>query len=172
MKEIEVKVLDIDRKKIENKLRKLGAKKTFEGITYGIFYDFTDKRLLKSEKFLRLRKQCNKYSFTFKSRLSRTKAKVMRELEVDVDNFKTMHEILINLGLKIRAKHSKKRISYNLGNLHFELDKNLGIPWYLEIEAPNLREIYSACERLGIDKKELKPWGTPKVYRYYGKVNN
>ena len=50
MLETEIKVLAIDKKKVENQLTKLGAKKVFEGELYAIYYDFEDNKLSNEKK--------------------------------------------------------------------------------------------------------------------------
>ena len=167
-KEIEVKVLDIDKKEIETRLRKLKAKKIFDGISYSIIYDFPDKRLDKKRSILRIRKEADEHFITFKRHLSSSKAKVARELEVKIDDFNTMTDIFNMLGFKTK-KYTKKRVSYKLGKARIDMDKHPGIPWYLEIEAPNIKLINEAADKLKIDKKELKPWSTPQVKEYYKK---
>jgi hypothetical protein len=45
MEEIEVKILEVNRKELEKKLIKLGAKKTFEGEISATFFDFKDRSI-------------------------------------------------------------------------------------------------------------------------------
>ena len=50
MEEHEVKILEVNRKEVEKKLIKLGAKKIFDGNLQTIFFDFNDKSILKNKK--------------------------------------------------------------------------------------------------------------------------
>ena len=53
MKEIEVKIINIDKKDVEKKLVKLGAKKVFAGNLINALYDFKDRRLDKNSFILK-----------------------------------------------------------------------------------------------------------------------
>ncbi len=64
MQEIEVKILEIDRKKIEKTLTDLGAEKIFDGGIQTIFFDFEDGRIVKAKDVLRLRKEEDKVELT------------------------------------------------------------------------------------------------------------
>ena len=55
MKEIEVKILGIDRRKVEQTLTGLGAEKVFDGEIQTFFFDFKDGRIIKAKDVLRLR---------------------------------------------------------------------------------------------------------------------
>jgi adenylate cyclase class 2 len=167
MKEIEVKVIDIDKKEIEKRLRKLKAKKTFDGLSCSICYKIPKKT--KNKTHLRLRKEGKSYFITFKSPISDKKVKIKRELEVNVDDFEVMNKIFNEIGVKTDFLFKKYRISYELGKAKIELDKYPGIPWFLEIEAPNINSIYNAAKKLGIGKNELKPWGFKQIKEYYKK---
>ena len=55
MLEIEAKILEIDKKDLETKLRRLGAKKTRERKVESQFFDFSKNSLRKKGTILRLR---------------------------------------------------------------------------------------------------------------------
>ena len=56
MKEIEIKILDINPEKIRKKLLELGAEKVFDGEVHVISFDLPDERLNKAGQHLRVRK--------------------------------------------------------------------------------------------------------------------
>ena len=66
MREIEVKILEINRKKVEETLTDLGAKKILDSDLQTIFFDFKDGRIIKAKDVLRLRKDENKTELTYK----------------------------------------------------------------------------------------------------------
>lgn len=49
MKEIEAKILEINKEKVMTKLEDLGAKKILDSELIATFYDFEDKRLKKKK---------------------------------------------------------------------------------------------------------------------------
>lgn len=170
MEEIEVKILDIDKNKVIKKLEELGAKKIFEGNVHASYFDFHDERLDKDDSFLRLRKKGNLVELTFKKVISREKAKIMQEDEVVVNNFENMTKILKDLGLiELRIDAKKYRISYDLDNVHFEIDSPDDIPTYLEVEAPDLEKLKIAVEKMGFSMNDAKPWSGKHVREYYQK---
>ena len=60
MKETEVKILEVNRAKIEKTLANLGAKKVFDGDIETMFFDFKEKTIIKQKNVLRLRKMQDK----------------------------------------------------------------------------------------------------------------
>ena len=84
MKEIEVKILDIDRKEVEKKLVSLGARKIFDGILEARYYDFQDYHLKKSGVSLRLRKENKRVVLTLKKKVPDANLKVRDEYEIEM----------------------------------------------------------------------------------------
>jgi len=168
MQEIEVKVIDINKEEIIRKLLELGAEKIFEGDITASSYDFEDSRLTKDASFIRLRKMGDKPFLTFKKKITQDHAKVMEETETEIDNFDEMHKILLALGLRPAKDYVKKRISYKLKNVRFEIDEYEKVPAYLEIEAPSLKLINEYVEKLGLDKNKVKTWTGKELMQHYG----
>ena len=65
---------------------------------------------------------------------------------------------------------NKKRISYVLGDIRFEIDTYEGIPTFLEIEAPSEEILEEMVLKLGFSMKDTKPWNGKKVWKHYGKI--
>jgi|TARA_B100002003_G_C14016357_1_gene490271 predicted adenylyl cyclase CyaB len=169
MKEIEVKVLDINKELIEDRLAKLGAKKVFEGDVSSWHYDFPDKRIKNAKNHLRIRQEGDHSFITFKSSISQDQAKIMEELEINISDIDMMKNIFEKIGLEVKGEFQKQRVSYKLDGAKVELDKNPNIPWYLEIEAQSIKHIRSISEALEIERNQLKPWTTKQVYKHYKK---
>lgn len=173
MREIEVKILEIDRKKVESKLISLGAKKIFDGEIDAYFFDFKDDSLRKSDLMLRLRKEERKIVLTFKKPIKENGAKILEESEIEVSDFDTTKIILNSLGLQVWKRAKKHRTTYSLGDTHFELDKYIEdynfIPEFLEIEAKNIDDIHKFIEALGFKKSDCKPWTLQDLIKYYSK---
>ena len=169
MREVEVKILEINRNEIIKKLELLGAKKVFEGNVSALYYDFDNLILTKEDKTLRLRKKGEKAELTFKQKISKDKAKIMDEHEIQIENFETTKKILESIGLKEIKRLDKHRLSYSLGNVHFELDTLPGIPTFLEIESEDLETVKKSVEKLELSMKDAKPWSGKEVLEYYRK---
>ncbi|MBW2973426.1 class IV adenylate cyclase [Candidatus Woesearchaeota archaeon] len=163
MKEIEVKILDIDKDKIIKKIEEAGAKKIFEGDTISHFF------YMPEEETLRLRQEGNKTFLTYKKKEPHKTLKIMEELEVDISDIEEMKKILEKLGFKMRQSFTKHRISYKLNKARYEIDTWPEIPTYLEVEAPTEKDIKDALEIIGLDIKNSVPWSANEVYKKYGK---
>ncbi len=174
MNEAEVKILDIDPKKIRAALKKAGARPVFENVNvHSMLFDFKDRRIRKSGCLVRLRKIGNKAELTFKKPVEKKDAKICDETDVEVGSFEDSLRLLEMLGLKCFAEHRKKRSRYRLGKWQYEIDKYEGIPAFVEIEAKSNHvkeakvELEKAVRLLGYEMSEAKPWNGYEVHRHY-----
>lgn len=169
MQEVEVKILNIDRKQVEEKLRSLGAEKEFDGEIHALFFDFPDKSITDSQGMLRLRKAGDRTQLTFKGVISSTETKIRDEREVEVSDFDTAKEILESMGLSVWLEMKKHRTTYSLPDAHFELDKHHDqyefVPEFLEIEAAGPDTVYKYAQLLGFEEEDLKPWTILDIVR-------
>lgn len=167
MKEIEVKILDINVAQVEKQLDELNAEKTYDGDVDVIFYDYPDGRLHAEKKRLRLRDFGSKVELTFKEKKSTEKTKIAEELEVIVSDFAAAQKLIESMGLQEVKRYTKHRTSYRLGEIAFEIDTIPGYPSFMEVEAPTEKKVFEWVEKLGFSKKEAKPWTGSKVIEYY-----
>jgi adenylate cyclase class 2 len=171
MKETEVKILEVDRTKIEEKLISLGAKKVFDGNILTVFFDFKDGRIAKKKNVLRLRQEQNGTELTYKKVYFSKTAKSAEEYSVEVSNLVTMRKILENLGLMTTERMQKHRVSYVLENVRFDIDHYSGkykfIPELLEIETDDIELIHKYAELLGFKAEDCLPWSTNDLISYY-----
>lgn len=170
MKEIEAKILEIDRSALEKKLRAFGAKKIFDGPVDVRMYDTPHGELKARGVILRLRKKgaYGEGELTVKTDFKRTaRAKTSSEHETRVD-FYAVQKMLKALGYCESFRMKKRRIEYALGTVHFEIDKIVGIPWFLEIEAPNKKQLSSWVKKLGYKQSDAKNWWWHEVLKHYG----
>ncbi len=176
MKEIEAKILEISRTKIEQTLLQLGAEKIFEGSIETIFFDFKDHFIIKARDVLRLRKEENKTELTYKKVHITPTAKIAQEDTVEVSDLETMKKILEHLGLGVIECMQKHRTSYKVGNIRVDIDRYVGaygyIPEFLEIEAETTEQIYQFAEKLGVTAKDCLPWSTQELIRHYSASKN
>lgn len=171
MKEIEIKILGIDRSAIEERLIFIGAKKVFDDKIHAFYYDFPDNAIKRSGCALRLRKEGPKSVLTLKKNIENTEAKTREEHEIEVSDFNDMKYLLETLGLNAWLEMKKHRTSYELKGVHFELDTYHDaynyIPQFLEIEGPDIETIYASAELLGFTRNDCKPWDIIQVAAYY-----
>ena len=163
MKEIEVKILNINRNLIEERLINLKATQKFNGLIYDAFYDFPDGRLKHTQTLLRLRRTPEETYLTSKLKGQKNPLyKCRTEYEVTVSAFETLKAILKSLNLHIWLELEKKRTSYVWGNVSFEFDTYVDrfdfIPCFLEIEASDTSLITDAVSQLNLNIEDCKPW--------------
>jgi adenylate cyclase class 2 len=154
MKEIEVKILEIDPVEVVKKIKDLGAKKVEAGIVESVAFDFPDGRLVKEGSVLRLRKIGGTSLLTFKQKISTDGYKIMEETETSIGDYEKAARVFSALGMKAYALWQKYRATYKIGNTKFELDKFPGIPWFIEIEAPTKEEVKKGAEALGFSMED------------------
>lgn len=171
MKEIEIKVLGIDRTAVEERLVSLGAKKVFDGEIHALYYDFADASLKNGGCALRLRLEGMKSVLCLKKSVESKEAKIRDEREVEVSDFNAMKYLLEGLGLKAWLEMKKHRTSYEFSGAHFEIDEYHDaynyIPPFLEIEGRDIETIYACARLLGFTKNDCKPWDILQVAAYY-----
>jgi predicted adenylyl cyclase CyaB len=172
MKEVEVKIVDIDRARVEAKLRSLGASRTFDGTEESVFFDFPGNPLGGAKNLLRLRKEGERTQLTFKKYVDDEAAKVRDEYQVAVSEFETMQRILGLLGLIPYQQMVKHRTSYVLNSgVRVDLDKYSGalshIPDLMEIEAEDIATVESHIKLLGFQPEDAKSWTTFELIDHY-----
>ena len=170
-KEIEIKILGIDRGSLEEKLIALGAEKVFDNEIHALYYDFPDDAVRNNGCTLRLRREGEKSVFTLKKDLASTEAKVREEHEIEVSDFTGMKHLLETLGMRAWLEVKKHRTSYEFKGVRFEIDAYHDaysyIPQFLEIEGHDIETIYAYAELLGFKKHDCKPWDILQVAAYY-----
>ena len=171
MKELEVKILEVDKDRIEEIVTDLGAKRVFEGEIETLLFDFKDGAIAKAKNVLRLRKEKNKAELTYKTVRANQEVKVAEEYTVEVSDLERMKKILECLGLSVVENMRKHRVSYALDRVHIDIDRYKGnygyIPELLEIEAENIDSIHKYAEILGFKAKDCLPWSTNDLIQYY-----
>jgi adenylate cyclase class 2 len=164
MKEIEVKVLKIDKSEIISKLKELGAVKIKDEYQYNYVFDREDRFLKKEYNgYLRIRKtvsQNNKeeIELTLKRNISNSKFRENIENNLIINNVEEGIKILEALGYKMIHKGEKKRDSYKYESIMFEIDtwdKETYPYTYLEIEVEKEEDLKKAVKILGLNNKDV-----------------
>lgn len=165
MREIEVKVLDIDKELIENKLKSIGAKIVKDEFQTNFIYDSNDRKL--KEKYrgyirIRITEDCVtgniKKTMTFKKNISLGKIRNNVEYETEITNEKDADEIIKHLGFDNMYKGTKYRKSYEYEGILFEIDtwdKNTYPKPYLEIEVIDETQMERAIDLLNINRNQI-----------------
>jgi adenylate cyclase, class 2 len=169
MKEIEVKILDIDVEDIRNKLLTLGAEKIFDGEVHAFAFDLPNNNFHENGSFVRVRKVGDKAELCFKGKKEDSQFKSQEEIEVNVSEFMTTVKILENIGLKKFHDGKKHRESYKIENTRFEIDNWEKVDPFLEIEAPTEEIVKEYVEKLGFTMEQAVNWSYLEIEKHYDK---
>lgn len=164
-KEIEVKVLGIDKIDIEEKLEKLGAKLLSKEYQVNTLYD-TNENIVErlGDGYLRIRETKDLITnetvvyFTLKKNISSETARENVEIETIVTDKAALNNILEHLNFKVVHEGTKERISYIYEDMRFDIDTwdKSTYPYpYLEIEVINKADIKKAAELLGLNEEKI-----------------
>lgn len=170
MREIEIKILEIDVLAITSKLNVLGAKKTFEGEVISIYYD-CNGQLKDAKKTLRIRKKGTMCIISAKEKIASEDFKIFEELEVTTQDFEATCKIFELLGYEEISRFTKKRTSFALPKGVVEIDEYADIPPFLEVEATDEQSVKTIVEALGYSMQDTNTWSGRKVKEYYKKKN-
>ncbi|MBR9691939.1 CYTH domain-containing protein, partial [Candidatus Woesearchaeota archaeon] len=147
-----------------------GAEKTFEGPVIAKAFDFSDSQIKNHGGLLRLRKVGDKVELTFKKAVRSEGFKKRIETETYVADFDATMQILLNLGLKEVKNYSKKRESYRLGDIKFDMDfysEPIKLLPMIEIESTE-QGVRKGVEMLGYKMKDTSTasiWALLKLYK-------
>lgn len=165
VKELEVKVLDIDIDEIEDKLKKLGAKLISKELQINTLID-SSERPIKSylDAYLRIReskdllKDVETTTLTMKKNIQNKVLRENIEYNTNIENKEKMIQILKELGFdKISVGH-KERTSYELKGARIDLDiwdKETYPHPYLEIEVEDEFELKEIIDLLEIPREKV-----------------
>ena len=173
-REIEVKVLNISPKEIEEKLNNLGGKKISHEFQKN--YTFSPKEGEFEHGYLRIREtevdgEKQYIELTFKRVESDNDFRVNNEYTVNIDSVSMMTKILEEIGINLEYEGEKERISYSYKGQRFDIDiwhkKTYPDP-YMEIEFTNGDIMDEILADLNIDKKNLS---TESITELRSKLN-
>lgn len=160
--EHETKVLDIDVKEIEGKLKKLGAKKKSEALLRRWVFD-----LSQGKEWIRLRDNGKNATLAYKKKngsgISETE-----EIEVEVEDFDRTYEILSKMNFRNKYYGESKRKIYTLKGIEFCIDEWPKVPPLLEIEAESEKKVIEGLKLLGLEGKDAGNLCMIDVCRKYG----
>ena len=158
--EYEVRVLEINKEEIQNKLNELGATLVEDVFQRRYVYDFNP---VNPNKWIRLRTNGNTTTLTIKN-VESSNIDGTKEMEIVVDDFDTTNEILNELGYIPRGIQENKRIKYDLNGVEVDIDTWPKIPTYLEIEGSSEEEVFNTLDLLGIDRTKATSLDVLSIY--------
>lgn len=168
MREIEVKFLNIDVAKTQNKLKELGAKKEYDELFEEWLYARPEWKAKRGR--VRLRKQSNKLLLAYKETLQET-SKGNTEIEFEVSNKNDALEFLSKLGFDEPRYQQKRRIHYVLGGVSIDIDFWPLLPPMIEIESTSLKKAEKVAQQLGFDLNNACNLDAFQIYTQIYKID-
>lgn len=163
-KEIELKVLDVDKAEVLLRLKKLHAKKVgtfnFKRIIYLV------KKDKKAVSWLRLRTDGKTHSMTLKEQFGSGLTQT-NEFETKIEDFKEAARIL-SRAFKKSIYEENTRIEYSLKGVQITIDKWPYIPWLVEIEGPSEKQVMKTYKTLKIKGRPVGNINAHEAYAIYG----
>lgn len=158
--EIEVKLIGLDLKALENRLRELGA--AFDCEEHQVNWHIASSaHPFSPDEHLRVRETTVggkplPTEFTYKKRIPSKDARINEEHTAIVESAADLLEVLKNLGFDRirRAEKTRRRYLYREARIEFdEWDKEtLSYP-YAEVEARSVGHLHELLEDLGVDER-------------------
>ncbi|MHC1720262.1 MAG: class IV adenylate cyclase [Clostridiaceae bacterium] len=164
MKEMEVKILNIDPDSIRSRLKSIGAELVKKENQVNKIFDFPDKKLLKGKGYARIRlvedlingsQHCY---MTVKKLVNQDRFKIMEENETKINDSIEGENIFKALGLIQFSSIARYRESYRYKKSLIEIDINdkvfFPVP-YIEIETKDEEELEEIVGMLGYKMKDV-----------------
>lgn len=148
--EIECRFLEIDKEAIKKKLIEIGAVDKGEVMLEETVIYNADASWRKDNRFIRIRKSGDVVTLSYKEYRAHTVDGTL-EIELHVDDYDKTAQFLEATGLKVYRQQQKKRHTFELGDVTFDIDTWPRIPPYIEIESDSEDKIKQAAESIGLD---------------------
>ncbi len=156
MNEIEIKVIGVEKKPLEDAILKEGGVKVFEGLLIVRHYDYPDGRLRNEQKLIRVRSVGDEVEFAYKGpKIKKGRCKVRPEIQTLVKDGEVVGEILKKMGLVETLYLEKKRTTYEFMGTHVDIDEYPGGVCYAEIEGDSEEAVYEVVDRLKLGDYEI-----------------
>lgn len=151
-KEIEVKILNIDKRKMRKILREIGAKQMLKPT---LFKEYYFKSHIGNEAFssFRLRSEGKRCFMTIKTKEKDNQFNIHNEYEVEVGSLDSAKKILEIAGFLAFRQREKYREEYKFGSVKVEIDEYPGVSPYVEIEAGTKKEAEQFIRKIGFMPK-------------------
>jgi adenylate cyclase class 2 len=168
--EVEAKARVNDLEELARKVERIGGKFVKEVTQEDLYFRHPFRDLKERDEALRLRKEGENYTLTFKGRRVGSGAKIREELEVKVSDYRKMIKLLERLEFEKSFIIRKRRKEFILDNIVIALDSVKGLGEFVEMEGivaekgkeaelsrmKNLKtELFNLADRLGISREQL-----------------
>ncbi|MDP2630719.1 MAG: class IV adenylate cyclase [Candidatus Uhrbacteria bacterium] len=148
--EIEIKILNIDAKKLSMNIKNLGGKKILEPTLLSELYFESPIRNPRYSSF-RLRSEGKQTLLTLKMKKDDPHFEIRDEYQVEVQSFEMTKQILELAGFKVFRQREKIRESYMVETVRVEIDTYPHMKPYAEIEAASKKDALKFLKQIGFE---------------------
>lgn len=151
--EFEVKIKNVNHKKLTDQLISIWAKQT---LARTFFKRIAFRHPSKDHNaYVRVRDEGNQVTCTYKE-VDRTKEiDAVKEIEFIVNDFDACVLFLNEIGLQQKAYQETYRETWHLNNIQITLDEWPWLKPFIEIEWSNIEQVESAASLLGYGKNDM-----------------
>lgn len=164
-KEIEARWINLDADSIMKRLEEIGAKKT--GDFFFREWIFAHDEWTKDNRRIRVRTDGTTTWLTYKAN-STWAVDSTEEIEVTVSSPEDAVRLLLATGIPQKRAQEKKRKTYTLGEITFDVDFWPKIPMVFEIEGPTEEKVREGAKLVGLDWEDAifvdQAWVHKKYY--------
>lgn len=158
--EIEVRLLNINKKELIEKLENLQAEFIGDWLQKRYVYDFNPKI---ENKWIRLRTNGKENHLAIKHYQS-AEVGGTKELEIKVDDFEKNNLILNELGYTYRSVQENKRVRYMLDDVEIDIDSWPHLNTFVEFEGKSINDIKNVMEKLELDYNKTTTMDAQDIY--------
>ena len=152
-KEYELRYINYKKADIIKKLKSLGAKQIHKPMIYEYTVFAHPIKKDQADSYIRVRKEFNKISLTYKDNL---KSKYVDEYETLVSDYESTIDILYKMGLKKKYSIQKLREKWSIkGCKEIVFDTYPALPDYMEIECDSVENIKKLEKKLGLSEEKI-----------------
>ncbi|HID43104.1 MAG TPA: class IV adenylate cyclase [Archaeoglobaceae archaeon] len=161
MIEAEIKFQIKDFSAIEKKVDKI-AEFVIEKSEYDIYFNSPFRNFIKTDEALRIRKDDEGVSITYKGPKIDKRTKTRKEIKIKIDSYDSGIELLKGLGFFESGRVVKKRRIYRIDDIVICLDQVENLGDFIEIEIQtesfsleeNISKIFEIAEKLGFSENQ------------------
>ena len=170
--ELEAKFLDVNVSELRRLLKEQGATLVHaERLMRRRTFDYRDNQLKKVGGWIRVRDEGDKVTLAYKQLVDRT-LEGTRELSLTVEDFDTMNNLLLAIGLDEKSYQETKRERWDFDGVEVTIDTWPWIPTFVEIEGTSEERLRETVEKLGLDWGKALHGSVETAYQAYFNVSD
>ena len=171
--EYTLKVLEINKNDVEEKIRRIGGRKIYNKImTKTLMFDHPILRLRSSGKVLRLRQVGSKVFLSIREGLEGASKSIFQRVvqsELELNDFNQAFQLFEGLGFSAFRYQEKYRTAYTFsGGIKIEIDELPNVPPYLEVEGQSEESVSDIIKKLSFSINNAVKMTVTDIIRHYG----